>query len=96
MGKDPSQFVPIKYGVGLDGETFPIINILIGSLFVMMLLRLYKQYHGKGKGGSAKPGSKGGGMGSMMGGANDVMGMSKSGATIYGTEKKIRKRFKHD
>ena len=96
MGKDPSQFVPIKYGSGLDGQQFSIINILIGSLFVMMLLRLYKQYHGKGKSGSTKPGQSGkGGMGGGMGGLGDIMGMSKSGATVYGTDKKIRTRFKH-
>lgn len=98
MGKDPSQFVPIKYGPGVDGEQFPIINLLIGSVFILMLARLYKQTHGKGKGGSSgKSGSsKGGGMGGMGGGGmNDLMGMSKSGATVYGVEKKIRTRFKH-
>ena len=98
MGKDPAQFVPIKYGAGFENEQLPIINIAIGSLFVLMLIRLYKQYHGKGgKGGSGKSGSSGrGGMGGGMGGGlNDIMGMSKSGATIYGVEKKIRTRFKH-
>ena len=30
-----------------------------------------------------------------MGGMNELMNMSKSGATIYGVEKKIRTRFKH-
>lgn len=98
MGKDPSQFVPIKYGPGVDGEQFPIINLLIGSVFILMLARLYKQTHGKGKGGSSgKSGSsKGGGLGGMGGGGmNDLMGMSKSGATVYGVEKKIRTRFKH-
>ena len=98
MGKDPAQFVPIKYGAGFENEQLPIINIAIGSLFVLMLLRLYKQYHGKGGkgGGSSKSGSSGrGGMGGMGGGLNDIMGMSKSGATIYGVEKKIRTRFKH-
>lgn len=97
MGKDPSQFVPIKYGPGMDGEQFPIINVLIGSVFILMLARLYKQTHGKGKGGSSgKSGSsKGGGMGGMGGGMGDLMNMSKSGATVYGVEKKIRTRFKH-
>ena len=71
--------------------------MLIGSLFVLMLFRLYKQYHGKGKGGTGGKSSSGGkgGMGGGMGGLNDIMGMSKSGATIYGVEKKIRTRFKH-
>ena len=60
-----------------------------------MLARLYKQTHGKGKSGTGKPGSsKGSGMGGM-GGMGDLMNMSKSGATVFGTEKKIRTRFKH-
>lgn len=95
MGKDPSQFVPIKYGSASGEEQFPIVNVLIGSLFLLMLARLYKQTHGKGKSGTGKPGSsKGGGMGGM-GGMGDLMNMSKSGATVFGTEKKIRTRFKH-
>ena len=97
MGKDPSQFVPIKYGPGMDNEQFPIVNFAIGSLFLLMLVRLYRQTHGKGKGGSGTKGaSKGGsGMGGMGGGMGDLMNMSKSGATVYGVEKKIRTRFKH-
>ena len=95
MGKDPSQFVPVKYGSEAEGEQFPIFNLLIGSLFVFMLIRLYRQTHGKGKGGSSKSSSKGSGMGGGMGGMGDLMNMSKSGATVYGVEKKIRTRFKH-
>ena len=95
MGKDPAQFVPIKYGAGMASEQMPFINILIGSLFVLMLLRLYKQYHGKGKSGTGSGKSNTGGRQGGMGGLNDIMGMSKSGATIYGVEKKIRTRFKH-
>ena len=87
--------MPIKYGSESEGEQFSPINLLIGSLFVLMLIRLYKQSHGKGKGGSGKSGSKGSGMGGGMGGMSDLMNMSKSGATVYGVEKKIRTRFKH-
>lgn len=55
--------------------------------------------HGKGKGGPTgkiggsgtnRPGGFGGG-----GGMNDLMNMSKSGAQVYGVDKKIRTRFKH-
>merc|ERR1711990_1094807 len=98
MGKDTSQFVPIKYGSGMDSDQFPIVNALIGSLFLLMLLRLYRSTHGKGKGGSSgssKGKSGGSGFGGGMGGMNDLMNMSKSGATVYGVEKKIRTRFKH-
>ena len=78
----------------MDNEQFPIVNLLIGSLFILMLARLYKQTHGKGGKGSGKSSSKGG-MGGGMGGMGDLMNMSKSGATVYGVEKKIRTRFKH-
>ena len=92
MGRDPSQFVPIKYGS--DGESaFPMTNFLVGSLFVLLCLRLWNTSHGKGKGGKSSGSSKGGLGG--MGGMNDLMNVSKSGATVFGTEKKIRTRFKH-
>jgi AFG3 family protein len=98
MGRENSQFVPLKYGPGMDGEQFPYINILIGVLFVGILARIYKQTHGKGgKGGNSASKGKGGGggMGGGMGGMNELMNMSKSGATVYGVEKKIKTRFKH-
>ena len=94
MGRDPSQFVPIKYGNDDGEQAFPVTNFLVGSLFVLMCLRLWKMNHGKGKGGKSSSSSKGGGMGGM-GGMNDMMGVTKSGATVFGTEKKIRTRFKH-
>ena len=61
-----------------------------------MLFKLYQTMHGKGKGPTGKMGggSKGpGGFGG--GGMNDLMNMSKSGAQVYGVDKKIRTRFKH-
>lgn len=80
----------------MDGEQFPIVNFLIGSLFVLMLIRLYRNMHGKGTKGTGQSKSKGGsGLGGGMGGMNELMSMSKSGATIYGVEKKIKTRFKH-
>ena len=47
-----------------------------------------------GKGGASGKG-KGGGMGGMGGGMNDLMGMSKANAQVYGVDKKMRTRFKH-
>ena len=54
--------------------------------------------HGKGKGAGGKPGSggsRGGSGGFGGGGMGDLMNMSKSGAQVYGVDKKIRTRFKH-
>ena len=71
------------------------MNFMIFSLFLFMLIRLYKQSHANRKGGSGRSSSsRGGGMGGM-GGMSDLMNVSKSGATVYGVEKKIRTRFKH-
>jgi len=95
MGRDPSQFVPIKYGSDTGEDQFPMMNVLVCGLFAFMLLRLWKQSHGKGKGGSKSSSSKGGGLGGMGGGMSEMMNVSKSGATIYGVDKKIRTRFKH-
>ena len=72
-------------------------NLLAGSFFVYLLFKLYQTMHGKGKGPTGKMGGgnmKGpGGFGG--GGMNDLMNMSKSGAQVYGVDKKIRTRFKH-
>lgn len=79
MGKDPAQFVPVKYGPGIDGNSAPMVNVIIGGMFVFMLFKLYQSMHGKGKAGGNTGGSKrGGGFGG--GGMGDLMNMSKSGA----------------
>lgn len=59
---------------------------------------LYRTIHGKGGSGAGKTGTKkNSGGGGMMGGGGmgDLMNMNKSGATIFGVDKKIRTRFKH-
>jgi hypothetical protein len=77
-----------------------MVNLMIGGTFVLLLALLFKNIHnGKkggmgGKGGASGKG-KGGGMGGMGGGMNDLMGMSKANAQVYGVDKKMRTRFKH-
>jgi AFG3 family protein len=57
--------------------------------------------HGKGSGDKGKlPGKDGGagggfGQGRGGGGLGDIFGMGKSNVQIYGTDKKIKTRFKH-
>ena len=70
------------------------LNYLIGASFLMLLYQLYKAKHPKGgiKGGTG--GSKGSGLGGK-GGMNDMFSMGKSNVTVYGTDKKIKTRFKH-
>ena len=91
MGKDPSTFVPVKYGSASEMEGVPPINIFFGALFVFLMYRLYKTMHGKKTKSGSKPASKGF-PGNPL---NEMMSMQKSGAQIYGVDKKIRTRFKH-
>jgi AFG3 family protein len=97
MGKDVSAFVPLKYAGGDDaGEAKNTMLIALG--FGAILALLYRTIHGKGGSNAAgKTGAKKNSGGGMMGGGgmNDLMGMNKSGATMFGVDKKIRTRFKH-
>jgi len=98
MGKEVSAFVPLKYASGEGENDGRNLNFVIAALFGGMLLWLYRTKHGKGgstgKSGGASKGKGGGGFGGG-GGMGDMMGMSKSGAQVFGVDKKIRTRFKH-
>ena len=97
MNREPSYFVPVKYGPADEGQTSSV-NLLVGGTFALLLFALYRRMHGKGGGsgpaGKDKKGGSGGGFGGG-GGINDLMGMSKSGAQVFGVDKKIRTKFKH-
>ena len=88
MGRNPAEFIPVKYtNDSEEGMGTFMMNMLVGSLFVLFFYQIYKT--GKaGKGGS-KPGVKGssgkdkeGGwfQGGSKGGFNDMMGIGKSNA----------------
>ena len=99
MGRDPSTFVPIKYGPADEQNNSPVMNFLIGASFLMLMVLIYRSMHG-GKGGSSGQKSSKGGSSSnsgsgMGGGMSDLMNMSKSNAQVFGVDKKIRTRFKH-
>jgi len=76
------------------------MNIMIAGLVVMLFVQLMK---GKKKppikGGSgsqqAKKDDKGGLFNRGGGGLQDMFNVGKSNATVYGTEKKMKTRFKH-
>jgi AFG3 family protein len=100
LGRDPNNFVPVKYGPADEQANSPVMNMMIGASFLMLMVLIYRAMHG-GKGGSSGPKStkgnsgsnSGGGMGG--GGMGDLMNMSKSNAQIFGVDKKIKTRFKH-
>ena len=71
------------------------MNFMIGGTFLALMLQIYRSMHGKGtKGGPAGKGKDGKGFGGG-GGFGDMFGMGKSNVQIYGTDKKIKTRFKH-
>ena len=79
------------------------MNVMIGGLFLALMLQIYRSMHGKGgSGGKGAAGGKGGSSkgtdqskGGAGGGFGDIFGMGKSNVQIYGTDKKIKTRFKH-
>ncbi len=56
MGRNPSEFIPVKYTNQSEEEmgTF-LMNMLVGSLFVVFLYQIYKS----GRAGGAAKGGKG-------------------------------------
>jgi len=81
-----------------------MMNMLIGSLFVLFFYQIYKSGRGgKGLGGKGTGGAKGtdsnkdkggGWLGGKGGGFNDMFNYGKSNATVFGEDKKIKTRFK--
>jgi hypothetical protein len=98
MGKEPANFVPVKYGTGIDevDPKFKYLMFFLGTSIVFLLLRGAHPKHGH-KGPGTKKGSNSGssGFGGGGGGLNDIMNMSKSNAQVFGVDKKMRTRFKH-
>jgi len=73
-----------------------LLNVLVGSLFVLFFYQIYKgKNQGVGKGG--KPGAPKDGKTSswfnQQGGMGDMFNIGKSNATVYGDDKKIKVKF---
>lgn len=88
MGKNPNEFVPVKYtNTEKENPTAIIMNVVIGAMFLAFFASIYKGRNGKistglkkGKTGkdAKKDEKKGGFFGG--GGMNDMFGMGKSNA----------------
>jgi hypothetical protein len=107
MGRSPAEFIPVKYtNQSEEGMGTFMMNMLVGSLFVLFFYQIYKAGRGggsiKGPGkGSGKAGSDAGKdkgsswfKGGQGGGLNDMFNYGKSNATVFGEDKKIKTRFK--
>jgi len=92
MGKQPAEFIPVKY---VNDEQGPNAFMFLMAGFV--LLAGYQIYRGvkppsAGKGG--KSASKSGKDGGWFGGMNQMGNMQKSKVAVYGEDKKIDTKFK--
>lgn len=75
-----------------------MMNYMIGGAFVLLLIQLYRNMHGKGGSSAAGKGtsSKGSGpLGGRGGGMNDMFKMGNSNVQVYGVDKKMKVKFKH-
>jgi hypothetical protein len=105
MGRNPAEFIPVKYTNQSEESagTF-MMNMLVGGLFVLFFYQIYKSGRGgkgvggKGTGSAGKDAGKDKGgswfQGGKGGGFNDMFNYSKSNATVFGEDKKIKTRFK--
>jgi len=100
MGIEAKHMIPVKYKAGDDADEARKMNLLLALMFGGVLLALYRSLHGKSGTGSKGTKSSGGSGSNPFGGGGgggmgDLMNMNKSGAQIFGVDKKIRTRFKH-
>jgi hypothetical protein len=89
MGKQPNEFIPVKYtNQGEDSLSANLMNVAIGAMFVAFFYSIYKGRNGtkpstgkkSGKAPTDKDKKSGGFFGGGGGGMNDMFGMSKSNA----------------
>jgi len=94
MGKQPAEFVPVKYVN--DSEGGPNFFMLLMAGFVVLTgYQIYKGANpgniGKGAKGAAK--KKDSASSNWFGGGNMMGNMTKSKVNVYGEENKIDTRF---
>mmetsp|Transcript_46932 Transcript_46932/g.62107 ORF Transcript_46932/g.62107 Transcript_46932/m.62107 type:complete len:142 (-) Transcript_46932:1762-2187(-) len=97
MGKQPAEFIPVKY---VNEESDQATLVFRGAMAMLVGLFLYQIYRGAnpgatgkgGKGVNKKSGSSS--SNSWFGGGNMLGNMTKSKVAVYGEDKKIDVRFK--
>lgn len=93
--KDPSSFVPVKYGDIESKDAQATKNIVMGVGICCFLALMLRHSRGKDAADKAKNASQQGSKQGGFGGINDMFGVGKSNAQIYGVDKKIKTRFRH-
>jgi ATP-dependent Zn protease len=98
MGKQPAEFVPVKYVNESDDQSQTGSLLLNATLLAMAGFALYQIYRAR-NGGAATKGKQAGkdakkGGGSDWFGGNIMGNMQSSKAEVYGEDKKIDIRFK--
>jgi len=95
MGRQPNEFVPVKYTNQSEEQvTNVMFKILVGGLFLMFFYQIYKSRNqgGSGHGKPGTPSKKDQGGGGWFN-QNDIFNYGKSNATVYGDDKKIKVKF---
>ena len=96
MGRQREEYVPVKYANKSDSGN--------NSMFLMFLVLLggymwYSIYRGRANSATNATKKTGGGQqqGRFGGGSSfgDFLGLGKTNVQVYGTEKKMKTRFKH-
>lgn len=98
MGKQPTDFVPLKFASenqSSDSNSV-FLNLLMLGMMGLFFYQIYKSRNPSNLKKGKDAGSKGPGGGMFgQGGMGDMFGMGKSNATVYGIDKKIKTKFRH-
>ena len=93
MGKQPAQFIPVKY-VNDEDQGNVLLTLLFAGLVGMAGYQIYKGRLGSGQSGKKGVNKKSSSSSSDWFGGGMMGNMSKSKASVYGEDKKIDVRFK--
>lgn len=94
MGRQPHEFVPVKYTNHSEEQMGNFMfKLLVGGLFLAFFYQIYKGRNPGNPGGKGGAPKKGQGWFNNQGGMGDMFNYGKSNATVYGDEKKIKVKF---
>jgi len=92
MGKQPAEFIPVKYVN--DEQSISAFTILMVGFVVLAGFSIYRGVKPPSIGKGGKSAKKSGDNNSWFSGMNQMGNMQKSKVSVYGEDKKIETRFK--